>query len=394
MKNLEIIKSLRFDVTENKNKDTIENFGLIPKGYYLGSSDQWRDEHVSNTNSISIAAKKNNPSINEGDLFYRCPKLSLPREKMNIVNERYKTKTTRNIDKANWIITSQKYLKSLIDTMWDTLVDSSELAVSLKSHAGKNGMPLDMENKLIKELEDEKCFIQVLNNYYYHNNNNDAASMFNRIDKLTTKSRGYQTYIHFDNKDTWDFMIKNEDIIITDSHLNKLATEDSLIIDTDTYNSLSSMFKGRDTENYTLGMEIMSNCNVEESKGFLALLFFRFEIKFREAKSWNHINFKTIRDRFEKYTLNYSRNHVSPYNQFIEHLIKENGLTIYVMEAILDTVYEQVIEQSFGIDMNTVFELNRCDLKLKDEYVKKCIDKNIGEVLKEENKLINMDLHF
>lgn len=91
-----------------------------------------------------------------------------------------------------------------------------------------------------------------------------------------------------------------------------------------------------------------------------------------------------MRQKFEKYNLTYARHNSSPYNQFIELLVKDNGLTTFVMEAMLDTVYDNVVEQTFGLSANTVFEFTRSNLKLKPEYAEKCIDKNIGEVLLKE----------
>jgi len=143
---------------------------------------------------------------------------------------------------------------------------------------------------------------------------------------------------------------------------------------------------------------MLANCNVEESRGFVALLFFRFcENKFKGTKSWNHVNFKTVRNRFEKFSLTWSRHHTSPYDQFITQLVKdEKGLTTFVMESILDTVYDEVIRDSFGIKTASVFEFKRTDLKLKKEYADKCIDRNIGEVLMEETikAAITDDLPF
>jgi len=390
----EKIKKIDFNINDDETK--IESYNINDIGYYLGSSDQWREKHVNDTNNIYNKAKENLPALFKGDTFFRTAKLSLPREKMNVVNEKYGTKTIRDIKKADWIITSENYINSLIDQTWDTLISSDKLITSIKAHPDKNGMNTDQENSLIMDLE-EDCFI-IINNGYYHSYNKNKnkpnyLDFFDRMDNLD-KSRGYHTYCPMVSKHQWEYMLNNVNDIILDIYINKLATEDSVVIDTETYRSLCSMFKGKDTENYTLGMEIMANCNVEESKGFLALLFFRFENKFKEAKAWNHVNFKTIKTRFEKYALQYSRSHVSPYSQFIEHLVKENGLTVFVMEAVLDTVYNHVIKQSFGIDVDSVFELNRSNLKLKDKYAQKCIDKNIGEVLKEESKLINMDLPF
>jgi hypothetical protein len=370
-------------------------------GYYLGSSDQWNQKNnIINQNDIIDAAKSNILTNITGRTFYRCAKLALPREKMNVINEKYNTKVIRDIKKADHIIISEKYITSLTDSMWEKLYKAEDVLSLIQVH--KNVFDNNDYTMLLNDLNEAKhythdIYYSISTGYNYYNAKNNVDKLNKAIDKLSG-SRGYHAYITAKEKKEWDYFKNNKNKLVLDSLLSSMAVEDSLVINREEFDQLCAMFKGQDSENHVLGMEMIANCNVDESRGFIALLFFRFcEDKFKRAKSWNHVNFKTVRNRFEKFNLTWSRHHTSPYDQFITELVNtENGLTAFVMESILDTVYDEVIEQSFGIKSNSVFEFKRADLKLKKEYADKCIDRNIGEVLKQEavQKAVLVDSSF
>ena len=371
--------------------DVLHSPFIGTSGYYVSSSDQWRDRSLNVKSEVLEQAKTNRLTNITGKTFYRCGKLALPRDKMNIINQKYNTKVIRDITKADHIIISEKYIETLIDNMWDRIYTGATMLTFFQKNKSAFRDLIEYE-KLISEIKanienysGEIYYTMDIPHGYYQDNTPKLDTVRDEFHDLKG-SRGYHAYITKSNKYSWDYLKNNQAGLIMDSALSALATEDSLIIKRDEFNQLCSMFMGEDKENHTLGMEMLANCNVEESRGFVALLFFRFcENKFKGTKSWNHVNFKTVRNRFEKFSLTWSRHHTSPYDQFITQLVKdEKGLTTFVMESILDTVYEQVIEEAFGIKSNSVFEFKRTDLKLKKEYADKCIDKNIGEVLMQE----------
>ena len=230
--------------------------------------------------------------------------------------------------------------------------------------------------------------------YYWERKKSNTHEFVDRLDLLSKNSRGYHSYLNPGDEKVYNLLNNNINKVVLDKYVNTIATEDSIIIDTKVYEQLKSMFSSRDQENIVLGMEIIANCNIEESKGFIALLFFNHTQSFREAKSWSHVNFKSIRAKFEKYELSYARHNIHPYDHFVKKLIEEKGLTKFVMDAILDTVYKCVVESSFGLNADAVFDFKRTDLKLKPNFAEKCIDKNLGEVIENETKGVFSDLPF
>lgn len=373
------------EIEQDYELDIIPAVNVHLLGFYLGSSDQWTAKNEIITNDVLSTAESNTLTNITGKTFYRCSKLALPRDKMNIINKKHNTKVVRDIKTADHIIISEKYINSLTDNIWDKMYEAEDilsLVQTIKSDVLTDAL-FDELNEAINS-ENKVYYMMKRSNYSYYNNRKSGVltKFVSALDKLKG-SRGYHTFIECKVKNEWDYLQLNKSKLIMDNALSAIATADSLIINKDIFNQLCNMFRSEDRENHTLGMEMIANCNVEESKGFIALLFFRFcEEKFKRAKSWNHVNFKTVRQRFERFNLTWSRHSVAPYDRFITELVtKEKGLTTFVMESILDTVYESVIEASFGINSNSVFIFNKADLKLKKEYADKCTDKNIGQVL-------------
>jgi len=342
-------------------------------GHYIGSSERWNDKPVDKQKEILDIIKFNNISNINNKIFFRSPKISLPREKLNLINEKYKSKTTRDINQADYIITSEKYINSLFQFTWNTIYESNDLLTFIPTI--KNLFEDRAYTILMDKLKNYPNNYITFNNDYYSSNYGNMSKIKDSLKKLSKKSSGYQIYIKPLDKPIWDEIYNNKHKTILDVKLASLATEDSLIIDTEVFNRLSEMFKSNDLDNTVLGLEMMANSNIEKSKGFIALLFFMYgDNKFRFSKSWNHVNIKSIRTRFDKYNLNYSRHHVQPYDTFIKKLTEDNGLNNYVMESILDTIYNNIIINQFGFNSNASFKIDRSALILKNEYKQKCID--------------------
>lgn len=361
----------------NQNSTALaDSINIHEIGHYIGSSEKWNDKLVDKQKEILDIIKFNNISNINNKIFFRSPKISLPREKLNLINEKYKSKTTRDINQADYIITSEKYINSLFQFMWDTIYESNDLLTFIPTI--KNLFEDRAYTILMDKLKNYPNNYITFNTPYYTSNYRNLPSLLkiqDSLKKLSKKSSGYQIYIKPLNKPIWDEIYNNKHKTILDVKLASLATEDSLIIDTEVFNRLSEMFKSNDLDNTVLGLEMMANSNIEKSQGFIALLFFMYgDNKFRFSKSWNHVNIKSIRTRFDKYNLNYSRHHVQPYDTFIKKLTEDNGLNNYVMESILDTIYNKIIINQFGFNSNASFKIDRSALILKNEYKQKCID--------------------
>jgi hypothetical protein len=105
----------------------------------------------------------------------------------------------------------------------------------------------------------------------------------------------YGNTIDPDFSETIDYLSsQNLKLYDEKSLLDIINGDDALIINEDTYEKLSNMFRSSDDDNHTVAMEIMSNSKYKESLFFIELLFYNFSHKMRDNKAKNHVNFKSL----------------------------------------------------------------------------------------------------
>ena len=134
-------KIIEVSFNANEKDQCLDAFYLNEIGIYKSSSDKWQNSTEIDVGIIEDA-NLNKIDFNNlsGKLIYRTPKLSLPREKLNIVHDKYNTKSTRDMKKADCIITSVTYINSLVSTTWDSLVTGEDfIALLTGMYKGKNG---------------------------------------------------------------------------------------------------------------------------------------------------------------------------------------------------------------------------------------------------------------
>ena len=56
------------------------------------------------------------------------------------------------------------------------------------------------------------------------------------------------------------------------------------------------MFNSSDRDNHVMAMEIMANCNYEDSMLYLNMLFFHHDYHINGVRSRNHVNFKSLKN--------------------------------------------------------------------------------------------------
>ena len=81
------------------------------------------------------------------------------------------------------------------------------------------------------------------------------------------------------------------------------------------------MINSLDDHNRTMALEVMANSNLDKSHTFLALLFFFYSETMKDASNWNHVNIKTLRQRYNKYMMGSHFYHATIYDHFIKKLI-------------------------------------------------------------------------
>jgi hypothetical protein len=134
------------------------------------------------------------------------------------------------------------------------------------------------------------------------------------------------------------------------------------------------MIQSQDKDNRTLAVEMLANCNVEESFDIVSFLFFWYYDWFKDTNNWNNINVKTLRKRLEKFSGSKDGNRQWAYDQYITLLSEENKLTDFIVKKTIQKMYTSVIQNTFGCK-NNVFSIDLESIYLVDKYKNTIIEK-------------------
>ena len=189
-------------------------------------------------------------------------------------------------------------------------------------------------------------------------------------------SGGYTYYIPDAHCESYQWLYDNQDKLCRDGELGDIATEDSVTLTEETYQSISTMIQSTDEENKVMGLEMMANCNADTSHSFLALLFFFNSETMKYCKNWNYVNFKSLRSRFDRYIMGCNWGNAWPYDEVVKKLVEDNSLTEFAVQVIAKEMFVSVLERTFGVkESEGVFAIDPTVLVLKPEYKDKVIKK-------------------
>ena len=390
-------------------KEPIEKFdksNIVLRGYLPieiinafnnhGTSDQ-RNFSNDILNSMSLEE-----SLIGIKTLYRFPKISLSRDKVKLWTDKNNAKVIRDADTADLKIFSEKQLKSLLTEYWsiswctkkeylDSLVEAQKDFSVFKTDIWKETF-----NILSSEIEDDSLITKG-HDYYY--NNEDDTPWSEKYEKWVYEIKHFKT---LENLRCWvdinnwkSFCATRTGSFMLDSTANKLMSTDSVTFNDEMYLNVKDMIKSGISEDITVAMTTIANCHIEESRTYLALLFFHYnENYFKRQRFYNSVSFKSVRTGFQKYAdLIYGHSSINVYDTLINHLMDDKALTVSAMEHLLDLVFENVIMDSTGLSHSKAFTINRTSIKASSEILEK-INERPNKDLTREMLNTNSDLPF
>ena len=204
---------------------------------------------------------------------YRFPKLSLPRQKVDLLKDKYNCKVIRDINKADVAIVSLKLFDTILERTWGSSISCHSVYTILKYMK-------DLDILTDKALIKVQAFLQ------------DApkSSMVDfRINRTYHVAQGTVRYdIYQDLKDfiqknqledenaqsNWLLPVKNykafNDLInlkckiLLDTEISSIIDSELAVIENDEYDNIISMVHSSDIDNRSLALEMLANCNVEK----------------------------------------------------------------------------------------------------------------------------------
>ena len=328
--------------------------------------------YVAKENSLNLNYNlKIKGSDIQDKLLYRYPNLTLPRSKVEILKDKYNVKIIRDRSKSDYQIISHKHIEKLFIRTWKRIYDKE----SVIKHVNTLKESLDVETftSLTEFLEkiSEDSYVHIFINQNWNDDFNIISGLVNprNIENYIANPHLLTNYEDF-------ISINNNPNLILDEDVSKICSEDSVIITEEQYYSLSSIFKSEDPENMAIGLEVLANCNIEQSLDKASLLYFHYANKFKNAKNWNTVNVKTLRSRLEKAGIKEDYNKgIYPYERLFRYLKENHAITEFAYKATIVSISETVFT-NIGLTESHVFKLDISDIKLSKEFAIKEVNPN------------------
>jgi hypothetical protein len=353
------------------DEDAITFFN-IHKDYHTGVDEDYR--YIGGLKDTS-ARRRTNPAFNiakfdknnlQDATFYRTPKLALPQVKLQLLKDKYNVKVVRDKEKADYIITSDKYFESLTEYNWNNYysgLDIKELYLpKIKGHVSE--FIYDKICHFVDHVINENGFIFIDNRLPYGFDSTIRAAFGDRHDKL--KDKGQEFWLVTDSE-ALTYLTNNPDKLVKDSDLINYCNEDSIVLTPEECKSISQMIKSGDRDTIALALEMMANCNIEKSFDKLALIFAFYKDELGNARNWNSVNVKSLKKQLVDVP-HVEGNNGFGFNLLVRALHAKGCLTPFAVGAISNKMCKTILSYVGLTSSESVFDIKPKDLKLKSEY--------------------------
>ena len=239
------------------------------------------------------------PSVN--DAFYFLPGVLVPRVKLKDLYAKEKIKNVRDITKATHVFCGAK--------TFDTIT---------------------LDIVLVKDWNSIRPLRSNLIDY--------QVSMFD----ITNSSQAF-VYVKGDYLEVYK-SIQGLDLYDDQALMPHINGPDSVTIDEAMFQTLDTMLNSSDKDNRVVAMEIMANCNYQESLVHLCVLFHDHGHKISDMPSKNHVNFKSL--------VNYmgltSRSLDITRDKCVDILIAKNRFDVAAAEYLLNKFADSIPSESYS----------------------------------------------
>jgi len=312
---------------------------------------------------IDIADKK----------LYRFPKLHLPRQKVDLLKDKYNCKVVRNPDAADMHIVSLKFLQSVFTYTWDNAYSYKELYIALKHMLEENRFTDEgaADIKTTFALLDKDAMYTLYDRHYYYGGEPYVGEWH---DKFTTALRNaepteYSKIVVLKEKDreAYNNLAQSTKQIVFDTDITNVIDSELAVIDNDQYDEIQKMLQSTDIDNRSLAVEMLANCNIEKSFDVVSGMFWWNFDNMKNTSNWNTVNVKAMRTRMTAYQGFNGHQAIYQYDNYIKKLAKDGKLTKFAKDNTRKRLFNTVLCNLIG-GTSQVFKVAYENMDVSDEF--------------------------
>lgn len=337
------------------NNTEYTDVSIVESQLYLGERGVYKGAILEKFNIVDLKMK----DIKDKS-FYRYPKLSLPRMKVDLLKEKSNISITRKQEDADYLIISTKFIESISDYSWSSTYSGKDLLYNVEKNT--QYFTKDAYTKIKKILEDNIDDLFVIKQGWSYSR---VLDITNDIDYKTSN----YLYVPAANIELFNELLACTNLVL-DSNINNLIYEDMHILTKEEYLNARNMIKSQDIENRALVLELLSNCNLTKSFDYVSLLFYFYYDHLKDAKNWNSVNVKTLRESLSDFQPGYSNTtYGNYYDNYLKKLIEHDQFTEFAFKEVARYTFHNVLKRSMNMDDESVFIIDMDAIKINPAYL-------------------------
>ena len=293
-------------------------------------------------------------SITPYQKYFLLPGTSVPRVKLQNLSIDSGIKTVRDASTADVCFYSDNTLNKLSHTEYQYAIPKGqlELAVEEAKHNGTDDYILNRIAMALSLIESDVVACDWNSRNFLAQGSTGLKRLFHDSKISSSHIRDRYHMVESENCDLVDKILSGSVKLVHEKELlANLNGDDALVITQTEFDQITSMFRSSDQDNHVLAMEIMANCNYQESMYYLLRTFKDFHSQMSNQRAKNHVNFKSLVSflGIGKASYNWSLNAMQ-----IVNLLKDKGLlTLELVDKVIkDYTYE--IKHFSSTDSNPI----------------------------------------
>jgi hypothetical protein len=294
----------------------------------------------SKRNSLKIVQQDYTPKI--GDKLYFLPGVNIPRVKVKELILDYNISIARDVNNATVIFGGKSTEAKLAESKWLYKVKTSafkDCVEALKPH-----LDVHEYDNIVTALEFYNLDY-VYSDWQSINFITDANLECYKSSIINPGAVAYQCresdYLYEVHSEYYDLAKDLEDRIIVHETglIDKLNSDDAILIDSEVFDQLSTMFKSSDQDNHVIAMEIMANSKYKESLLYIHILFKEYGNVMQNSNTKNHVNFKSLLTYLGKDRYSFS----SSLDTIIQSLKDKGVLSVEALDILMHRYASEII---------------------------------------------------
>lgn len=347
-------------------------------GMHVFSSNNW-EVRMEDLVKMGVADLQETVDLQDKKI-YRYPKLDLPRQKVDLLKERFNCKVIRDVTKADVSIVSMKFFDNLVSREWKSsiaYVECYRILAELKNMDLLAPCALGVLRDFMSNTD-----VNYRVSFGYGSNWNEAQTAQTEkvkdiLDKLLSQNNqsndhGHDWILTEENFKLFNAVTSSPSKLIADTSICAIIDEDLAVLESEKFDEVEKMVTSSDIDNRSLALEMLANSNIEKSFDVVSGIYYWHYDWLKATTNWNTVNVKAFRKRMKSYEGNHNTQGIYSFNKYLNLLAADRKLTKFAVDSTREKLHSTFLGSLVGPSAD-VFKVDLNSLYINEELTNKII---------------------